>query len=337
MKSDTATRMSRGPKVAITALTACAALTAAACASTTASGGGTAEYPSETVTIVVPYTAGGVSDLTMRALAEFLQKETGQTVLVENREGASGAVAMRYAMNQPADGYTLFNIGQGANVITPIVEDVEYDRHTFTPVANVAAFPSALVVGKDSSARTAEDLFEAARQSPGTVSVATAGATTPGQIAVEQLGTGPKAVPFKPVPFPGNAEALTAVLGGNVDALQINLTNDLLARADKGEIRLLGVGTPDRLPYLPDVPTFAELGFEDAIYSTSPYLVGVRKGTDKAIVDKLAELINKAPQDEQFRETVGDRFVTKGDETVNELVKYLDDTDAAYRPILEGK
>ncbi|MQA08227.1 MAG: hypothetical protein GEU98_06670 [Pseudonocardiaceae bacterium] len=273
----------------------------------------------------------------MRALADFLQRETGQTFLVENRDGASGAVAMRYTLNQPADGYTLFNIGQGANVITPIVEDVDYDRHAITPVANVAAYPSALVVGKNSPARNAEELFDLARKSPGSVSVGTAGATTPGQIAVEQLGTGPNAVPFKPVPFPGNAEALTAVLGGNVDALEINLTDDLLSRADKGEIQLLGVGTPERLPYLPDVPTFVELGFDKAIYSTSSYLVGVHKDTDQAIIDKLAELINKAPKDPQFRKKIGERFVAKGDESVDELVKYVDDTDAAYRPILKGK
>lgn len=319
------------------ALTTCCALTAASCASTDAGSNAGAEgYPSETVTIVVPYSPGGVSDITMRALAKFMEKETGQTFVVENRDGASGSVAMRYAMNQPADGLTLFNIGQGANIITPILEDVDYDRKSMVPVANVAAYPSAMVVSASSDAQTAEDLFEEARQSPGSVDVATAGATTPGQIAVELLGTGPNAVPFKPVPFPGNAPALTALLGDNVEAMQINLDDNVLARAEKGDIKILAVGTPERLDYIEDVPTYKELGFEDNVYSTSPYIVGVKKGTDQELIDKLAPLINKATQDEEFQQAVGERFVTEGDESPQDLLNFINETDAAYGPLLEG-
>lgn len=314
---------------------ALAVTTMAGCAST----GGSAnadpdDFPSSKLTIVVPYSPGGPSDLTMRALGEYLERETGQTVVVENREGASGAVAMRYAMTQDADGYTLFNMGQGANIITPLLEDVDYDSTSMQPVANVAAFPSALAVSGDSSFTDAKDLFDEARSNPGDVSVATAGATTPGQIAVELLNSGSNPVPFKPVPFPGNAEALTALLGDNVDALQINLTDEVLARAESGDIKFLAIGTPERLDYLEDVPTYAELGFKNDIYSTSPYIVGVKEGTDPEIKEKLAELMNGAVEDEKFVETVGEKFVTDGADTPEDLEKFIADTSAAYEPII---
>jgi tripartite-type tricarboxylate transporter receptor subunit TctC len=313
------------------------AAVATGCADTgSAVDSGANEFPSDKFTIVVPYSPGGPSDLTMRALGDYLERETGETVVVENRDGASGAVAMRYAMSQPADGYTLFNMGQGANIITPLLEDVDYDKDSMEPVANVAAFPSALVVGGDSPFKDAEALFDEARANPGDVSVATAGATTPGQMAVELLNTGPDPVPFKPVPFVGNAEALTALLGGNVDALQINLTDDVLARAERGDIRFLAVGTPERLDYLADVPTYAELGFEDDIYSTSPYIVGVKEGTDPEIKEELAELINGAVDDQKFVETIGELFVTDGEDTPEELDAFIDDTYAAYEPIIGG-
>lgn len=334
MRRPETTHPRKAKRFAFPVVGACLALTVAACGTGNSGSDSASEYPSKRVSIVVPYSAGGPSDLTMRALAEFMQKETGETFVVENRDGASGAVAMRYAMQQPADGYTLFNIGQGANIITPILEDVDYDRNSMVPVANVAAFPSALVVGKNSEAQTGEELFDMARADPESISVSTAGATTPGQIAVEQLATGANGVPFQPVPFPGNAEALTALLGENVDALQINITDDILARAEKGDIRILGVGTPERLEYLEDVPTFAELGFEEAIYSTSPYFVGVKEGTDQAIRDELADLMNKATHDDKFRETVGELFVTEGDETPEELTAFINDTYEAYLPIL---
>jgi tripartite-type tricarboxylate transporter receptor subunit TctC len=310
---------------------------ATGCADTSGSASGAAdEFPSDTFTIVVPYSPGGPSDLTMRALGDYLERETGQTVVVENRDGASGAAAMRYAMSQEADGYTLFNMGQGANIITPLLEDVDYDKDSMEPVANVAANPSGLVVAGDSPFKDAEALFDEARANPGDVSVATAGATTPGQIAVELLNTGSDPVPFKPVPFVGNTEALTALLGGNVDALQINLTDDVLARAESGDIRFVAVGTPERLNYLSDVPTYAELGFEDDIYSTSPFIVGVKEGTDPQIKEKLADLINGAVEDEQFIDTVGKLFVTDGKDSPEELDAFIDDTYAAYEPIIGG-
>lgn len=218
--------------------------------------GDPAAYPTEQVRLIVPYTAGGPTDIAARSLARFMEGELGEPVVVENMPGASGVIGYQDLISADPDGHTLSMTALPTAVLNYLVNDVGYTRDDFAPVGVATQVPSALVVPAASPHADLEALFAAARANPDQVTVGTPGATNTHAAETRRI-TALHGVPLTVLPFNGNQEVLTALLGGNTTAGFVNVSQDMLPAIESGDLRVLAVGTEQRLPYL-DAPTFAE-------------------------------------------------------------------------------
>ncbi len=321
------------------ALGACAALALlTACAD---QGGGApseeaaADYPTEDIRLLVPYAAGGPTDLTARAYGASLEEQLGQTVVVENLEGGSGAIAMQELVGSEPDGYTLSLVTAGTLVLTPLANEVGYTKDDVTPIGVMAEVPSVLAVGSGSPYATAEDFFAAAEANPGTITVGTPGASTPQGIELVRLKE-EYGVEVTVVPFNGNAEMTTALLGGNVDAVLINASSDVTTNIDAGAFRPLAVSTEEQLPWLPDTPTLAESGFPELTLSGSTFGLAGPAGLPEEIVTVLEDALRTAHDEQAVIEQVGEEYITGDFRGADELQEVLDRTQEVYEPLLGG-
>jgi len=251
-------------------------------------------YPSKPIRLLVGFSAGGPTDVIARVLAKDMTVTLGQSVVVENKAGASAMIATREVRNAPADGYTLLFSSLGMNV-NPILlgEQAGYNPKTdFTPISNGANLPMVAVVAYDSPLRTIADLLKKARSKPEAVSFASSGSGGSGHLAAELLGTSAK-VKMLHVPYKGNGPALLEVMAGRVDFMiypVIGLADFVATK----RVHILAVGTAKRLAQFPDAPTMAEVGFA-GFEETAPWvgLLGPAK-TPPAVVARLHDAMTKA-------------------------------------------
>lgn len=221
-----------------------------------------APFPDQTVKIIVPFSAGSMTDILVRSLAEKLQAVWGQTVVVENRSGLPGTSSVARA---PADGLTLLFTSNGHVVLGAINKNLPFDPVAdFVPVAKVATTPSILITAGDGSYRTLGALIEAAKAKPGALTYASAGVGSATGIAAE-LFKKITETNLVMVAHRGLPEANTSVLRGDtaMGFTFFNVGGDLI-RA--GQLRALAVTGEARMAQLPDVPTFAEAGLPDFVY-----------------------------------------------------------------------
>ena len=300
-------------------------------------GGGSAEsaedYPSDDVTMLVPYGAGGPTDLAARTVAQYFEDEFGQTILVENLAGASGAQAMNELKASQPDGYTTAMIAAPGTVVVPMVEDVGYTADDFSTVGAITIIPSVLAVGSGSEYETAEDFFAAAEENPGQLNVGVPGANTSMGLEMKRLAE-EYGIELSLVPFKGNAAMSSALLGGNVDAVFLNASEDVLSNIDAGEFMPLAVSPPERLEYLSDVPTLKEVGYEKLTNSVSIFGLALPNGTPEEIIGKLESTLEEALQDEEVREQLGEQYVPDEFVGSEELRQRLDEIVEAYEPVV---
>ncbi len=251
-------------------------------------------YPTKPIRLLVGFSAGGPTDVIARVVAKDMSVTLGQSVVVENKAGASAMIATREVRNSPADGYTLLFSSLGMNV-NPILlgEQAGYNSKTdFTPISNAANLPMVAVVAYDSPLRTIADLLKKAKTKPEAVSFASSGSGGSGHLAAELLGTGAK-VKMLHVPYKGNGPALLEVMAGRVDFMiypVIGLADFVATK----RVHILAVGTAKRLAQFPDAPTMAEVGFA-GFEETAPWvgLLGPAK-TPPAVVARLHDAMTKA-------------------------------------------
>ncbi len=302
-------------------------------------GGGTtgeaAGYPTEEIRLLVPYAAGGPTDLTARAYGAALEEQLGQTVVVENLPGGSGATATQELINAEPDGYTLSLVTAGTLVLTPLANEVGYTKDDVTPIGIMAEVPSVLAVGADSPHQSAEDFFTAAKAEPGTITVGVPGASTPQGIELQRLRE-EYAVEVTAVPFNGNAEMTTALLGGNVDAVLINASSDVTENIDAGQFRPLAVSSEERLPWLADTPTLVESGFPALTLSGSTFGLAGPAGLPEDVVTTLEDALRTAHGDPAVAEQVGEEYISEEFGGAEELKEVLDRTQEVYEPLLGG-
>lgn len=279
-----------------------------------------ADFPTETIRLLVPYTAGGPTDIAARSLAAYLEEELGQTIVVENLPGASGATAYQQLIAAEADGHTLSMTALPTAVLNYLVNDVGYTREDFVPIGVATQVPSALLVPGDSPYQDLESLFEAARADPGSVTVATPGATNTHAAETQRI-TELYDVPLTVVPFEGGSEVKTALLGGNVTAGFTNMSQDMLPALESGELRALAVGTEEQLDYV-DAPTFTELGYPELTQSTTTFGVIAPAGTPDEVVQELEEAMRSATEDPEVVAALDPNYVPEefiGSEGLEEL------------------
>ena len=296
--------------------------------------GAAADYPTDDITLYVPYAPGGPTDLAARTVGTCLEEEFGQTVIVENREGASGAVGMQAMIAGGNDGHSLSLIAVPASATNPLQADVGYTNEDYVPVAAVTEIPSVLAVGQGSRFADAAALFRFAEENPGQVNVGVPGATTSQAMELQRMAE-EYGVELTRVPFTGNAEMTTALLGGNVDAVFINASQDVLKNIEAGSFVPLAVSPEDRVSYLEDVPTLAELGFPELTYSVSVFGLATPAGTPDDVVTTLEDAVSSCLEQPEVVAKLGEQYVPDEFIGAQAFQSRIDDIVEVYGPLLQ--
>ncbi len=244
------------------------------------------DYPTKPIRMIIPFPPGGGSDVAGRVVAAALSERLGRQVVVDNRAGAGGVIGTELAANASRDGYTLLMVSL-AHVVNPWLHDLKGRYHpikSFTPVAAIAASPVLLVVNPAVPARSVADLLAFARKQPGKLQFASAGVGSVTHLAAELFRYSAR-IDMLHVPFKGAGPATLDVIAGHTHLL----FGGLLATVPQvraGKLRALGVGSLERNPVLPDVPSIAESGLPG--YETVNWFGLVAPaGTPAAIVERL--------------------------------------------------
>jgi tripartite-type tricarboxylate transporter receptor subunit TctC len=243
-----------------------------------------AAYPKKPIELIVPFTAGGTTDNIARLISQRLTDRWGATVVVNNRPGSGGTIATGIAAKAPPDGHSLLVTTIGF-AITPALHKLPYDPiKDFAPITELASLPLMLVVNASLPVTNLKEFIALARTKPGALDYASAGVGTSPHLAGEMFKT-MAGVDLVHVPYKGNAEVTNAIIGGHVK-VYFSLVPASLPHVKSGRLRVLAVTTTQRLPYLPDVPTIAELGFP--AYEISSWQgMFAPAGTPKEIIGKI--------------------------------------------------
>jgi tripartite-type tricarboxylate transporter receptor subunit TctC len=254
-----------------------------------------ASYPARAITLIVPWPAGGQTDITMRILADLASRTLGQPVTIDNRPGAAGTLVGPALHHAAPDGYTL---GQLPLTLyrAPLQRKVSWDPlRDITPVIQVSGVTFGIVVPADSSFQSLADLLAWGRQHPGRLSVGSTGIGSTAHLAMEDV-LSREGIRYIHVPYKGTADQMLAVA---TETLMVGVNSTGFAPyVETGRLRLLATFNAQRSKRWPQVPTMRELGYPQAVY-TSPYGIGVPAGTDPAIVRKLHDAFKAAMFDPQ--------------------------------------
>jgi len=256
-------------------------------------------FPDRPLRLVVPFSAGGVTDIVARAAAERLSRSLGQTVVVENRTGANGAVAIDTLMQAPPDGYTLFLATIGNLAINPAVyPDLRYSTDKdFQIIGLLSSVPQLFVVGKALPVNSVDEFVAYAKANPGKLSYGSSGVGSAphmaGAIFASRAG-----IQVNHIPYRGSSQSITDLIGGQL-SFMIDPVTTTLPYVQSGKVRAIAVSTPHRLAALPDVPTIAESGFPG--YDVGVWnAIAVRAGTPAPVVDRLVKELRAVVQDASF-------------------------------------
>ncbi len=257
-------------------------------------------YPDKSIRMVVPYNAGGGTDVLARAIAVGAGKILKQTIVVDNKPGASGMIGSDYVAKAAPDGYTILMTAADTHSINPhVYPKIAYDAlKDFAPIAQVGLLPYALVVNPKVAAKNIHEFIALAKSQPGKLTYASWGVGSSSQVAMEMLKVS-SGLDILHVPFTGAAPAMTAVLAGQVDAMFVPLSL-AVPNAEAGKVVVMGLGAPARFVGAPNMPTLAEQGIK--VY-TSPWIsiLGPAK-MPKAAIDAIYSAVNEAVKDPQISE-----------------------------------
>jgi tripartite-type tricarboxylate transporter receptor subunit TctC len=247
-----------------------------------------AAWPERTITIIVPFPAGGPNDLLGRLLAAELAPKLGQSVIVENRAGAVGNIGITAAARAAPDGYTIL-CTTGVILINPSVSKQSYDpQKDFAPVAYLGAAPNAIITRPATGITSIADLVAKAKAEPGKITYASPGVGSVSHLAVEllKIRTG---IELNHVPYAGAAPSLQAALAGTTDIAVVSIAN-LIGHIRSGTLKALAQTGAEHWHDMPDVPTMAEAGVPNAVVETAQMCLAPA-GTPPAIVNRLSDEI----------------------------------------------
>lgn len=293
------------------------------------------DYPTRPVNVIVPFAAGGPSDLVARLVAQHMTQTLGQAFMIENVGGAGGTIGSgRVAAARP-DGYTLLAGSMGSHVAAPVLTPgIKYSADDFTPIGFTAGSPAVIVARKDFPASNLKDFIAFLKQNPGKVKQAHGGIGSSSHMAC-LLFNSAAGVTALPVAYRGTGPAMNDLMGGYVDYFceqAVSVTGQILS----GAVKAYAVGTDRRLAKLPSVPTAKQAGldFKMDIWAG----VFAPKGTPKPIVDKLAGAINDALDDPSIVKRLADlggSIQPKAQRTPEKFAAFVKTEVARWSPILK--
>ncbi len=281
---------------------------------------GAAEFPTKSITLIVPWPAGGAGDIVARTLSETAKKELGQPIIVENKPGAGGNVGHTLILTKPPDGYTIGVTSTNAQIISYYTGLLNFHPlDDTTHIMRAAGMLFGLVVRADSPWKTLQEFIDYSKAHPQKVSYGSAGVTSMMRMAMEDLASLAGGVPWVHVPLKGEAETNSHLLGGHVEAIANSGWAPLV---DAGKFRVLALFGPQRVARFPQVPTLKELGY-DVVWEGPVGCFGP-KGIPKPIVQKLNEAFRKGMDEAVFQNAMKNREMT---------ITYLnsEDTEKAVR------
>ncbi|CUR78630.1 Argininosuccinate lyase [Achromobacter xylosoxidans] len=249
-------------------------------------------WPTQPIRWIVPYPAGGGTDVLARTVVSGLEKPLGQTVVVENRPGAATIVGATAIAESAPSGYVLGSADIATLAFNPaLYNSLTYAPSKFTYIGGLARFPMMLAVNAGSAYKSLDDVLQAARKHPGKLTASSAGTGSPHHLALElfKQRTG---ADILHVPYKGAAPAIQDLLGNQVDLMFVDLTS-ALPNIKAGKLRILATATPQRLRDLPDVPTMAEQGVKDYTVYSWQGVVGPQ-GLPEAVTKKLSAELQAA-------------------------------------------
>jgi tripartite-type tricarboxylate transporter receptor subunit TctC len=263
-------------------------------------------YPTKPIHIIVPFAPGGITDILARALAQRLTESLGQQVVVENRQGGAGQIGTEYVAKAAPDGTTLLVTADATFVMNPhVYSKLPYDAlHDFIPITGLGISPQALVLHPSVPAHTLKELVALGKSKPGALNYGTFGIGTSGHLNILLL-EGMTGAKFTPVHYRGAAPAITDLLGGHIQMMIVSI-GLVKSSWETGKLTVIGVGSEQRLPQIPNVPTLIESGLP-GYEAGSWYGLAAPKGTPHEIVEKLSAETQKIFADPAFR----DRFLTR--------------------------
>src|SRR6187401_510378 len=297
----------------------------------TSAGAGAQDYPIKPITLIVPWPAGGSTDISMRAIADSASKVLGQPITIDNKAGGGGTVgpATMAAASKP-DGYTIAQLPITVFRL-PLMQEVTWDpEKDFSYIIHLTGYTFGVTTSVESPFKTWKDVVAFAKANPGKVTYATPGAGTSLHIGMEQIAA-KEGIKLTQVPFKGGAETNAAVLGQHT-MLQADSTG-WKPLVDAGKLRLLMVWTSARSPNFPDVPTLKELGYP-MVYD-SPFGIAGPKGMDPKIVAKLHDAFKKALDDPAVIATLAKFDMVPNYKNTEDYKKFVVEVTNSERQVID--
>lgn len=281
------------------------------------------EWPVRPVKVIVPFAAGGSTDVVARLISERLAKAFGQPFVVENHAGAGGEIAAELVARAPADGYTLLVAALAQIAIIPAMRETKYDPvKDFAPISNIATNPYVLAVNSSLPVKSLADFVDYVRARPGKLAYASAGIGTQTHLTMA-LFLKTAGLSMIHVPYKGNAPAMSDLVADQVPAMFTNMS-DALPQAAAGSIRLLAITSADRMAQVPNVPTAIESGYPNFKILTWNGLLAPA-GTPQEITSKISAEVARIAKDPQ----VVERLASYGDVAVGDSPEHFASTIAA--------
>lgn len=289
-------------------------------------------YPSRPIKLIVPFGAGGSTDIVARLLADKMGPILGQAVVIENKGGAGGSIGAAEIAKSAPDGYTIGMATVSTHGSNPaIMSKLPYDaRKDFAPITNVMAVPSVFVVHPSVPANTMQEFIALAKKEPGKYSFASPGTGSLGHANIENF-MNLAGIELLHVPYKGAGQALNDALGGQVNAMTDNLSSSL-TNIKAGKLRPLAVLGLKRAEVLPDVPTYTELGFPE-MGDGGWFGLVAPAGTPKPIIDKLNAAAHQVMQDPDFQKKQKEIAGESMGNTPEEFAKQIDAAIERYTAV----
>jgi tripartite-type tricarboxylate transporter receptor subunit TctC len=306
---------------------------AAASLSVTSPASAATDWPTKTVTIVVPFPAGGNTDTMARLLAENLSKKLGQTFIVDNRPAAGGTLATGQVAKAKPDGYTLMFGSAGQLIILPMLQKVSYDStKDLAPLSIFGTGPFILGVKNSIPANSLKELIAYAKSNPGKLNVASAGTGSIGHLSAALLAKR-AGIDIVPVPYRGGGPAIAALVAGEVD-MYFGNASELLQYSTGGRLKLLAVSLPEPLKQLPDVPAVASIfpGFKTSSWNG---LIGP-VGMPKDLADKIVQVTIEASKDPTIIERLTTLGIAPTGSTAEEFATIVAEERTLYREAVDA-